>query len=345
MKIVSVVGTRPQFLKLFPIAEQFKKHHIQHIIVHSGQHYDDNMSSVFFEIFNQVKVDYYLDEVDVIELEYILKKENPDYTFVYGDCTTTLIGAKASKYMKIPIVHVESGLRSNNQNMPEEHIRRQVDHMSTILFCPTEYAVKTLDKEGITKNVFLTGNLQIELLHKTLQMHNDESILNRFGIVKNGYHLMTIHRNFNTNRETIKKICFQLESVRHPIIFPVHPRTRKIIEKNNIKMPASVKMVDPVDCLCMSILLRHCNKVITDSGGLQMEAYYLDKPCIVVRKETEWTHTVKEKRNFLVDDIDTLASAVINFELRYVNEKNWVNTNASELIVDAIRIMDKILKK
>jgi len=328
MKIVSIVGTRPQFLKLIPLAKKLKNcPKINHIVIHSGQHYDKEMSENIFSTLGADKCDYYLDinrcshgEMTakmMVQIEKILIDEHPDYVFVYGDCNTTLAGALCSVKLGIKTVHIEAGLRSYNRSMPEEINRIVVDRISDILCCPNSNNAKNLENEGLN-NIHITGNLQIDLLKYVLKNYNSTHILKKYNLEQNKFILLTIHRHYNTNSTTIKIILNEISKINCKVIFPIHPRTKSIIEQNSIKYPDNIVLCDPVNYLDMTILERFAKLIITDSGGVQPEAYFLDKPCLIVRSETEWNDTIKYGKNMLTEP----NCIYENYETLVNNKKN-----------------------
>ena len=288
---------------------------INHIIVHTGQHYDEEMSSDLFKSLNIPSPDYHLGinncshsqmiGLMMIELEKILTITKPSFVLVYGDCNTTLAGALVANKLGIKLVHIESGLRGFNKLLPEEVNRVIVDHIADIKCCPNKHTINNLKAERITNNVYITGNLQIDLLKNILEDIGEdvscESILEQTNLIKNDYVLLTIHRHYNTNKETLKIIMDQCSKIDRVIFFPAHPRTVGIINSNDIDIPLNVKIHKPVNFLDMVILEKYAKLIITDSGGIQPEAHYLQKPCLTVRTETEWMDTIELKQNRLVN--------------------------------------------
>ena len=313
MKIISIVGTRPQFLKLAILSQKIEEYkNIEHKIIHTGQHYDSEMSEDIFKILNIKKPDYLLSfdnnltNIDRLgnmmsEIEKTMIEEKPNKIIVFGDCDTTLAGAYVAKKLKIYLIHIESGMRSYNKEMPEEINRIMTDHISDLLLCSTYDSIENLKKENITKNVYYMGNLQIELLRECCKKYNNKNILNINNIEENNFVLLTIHREYNTNKEILNKIFNELKLINKKIIFPIHPRTLKIIKDNNINIPNNIIIINPVNYLDMTILERYCEYIITDSGGIQPEAWFLGKKCIIMRTETEWIDTLYNNNNILYD--------------------------------------------
>ncbi len=342
MKIVTIVGTRPQFIKMVKLSKKFKENNITEIIIHTKQHYDKNMSNIFFEELNIPSPNYYLNNINsnnclnnltnmILSISKILLKENPKYVIVYGDCDTTLAGALAANKLDFKIIHIESGLRSYDKSMPEEINRILVDHISSILLCPTENAKNNLLKENIYENIHIVGDLMIELLDENLNKINDKNILNKYNLIKNQYYLLTIHRKSNTNLKRLQYIFNELSLLKYKIIFPIHPRTSKLLD--SIILPQNIDIIDPLNYLDMMIIANYSKMIITDSGGLQKEAYYLEKPCITVRQNTEWQETLENKMNILAyDDIYNKITKFQNFG-KYNND---YLKNTSQKIIDII---------
>lgn len=316
-KIVTIIGARPQFIKAAIVSKALEKN-FEEIIVHTGQHYDKNMSEVFFEQLEIPKPKYNLGIGSgshgkqtgemLIKIEEVLLQEKPDYVMVYGDTNSTLAGALAASKLLIPVIHIEAGLRSYNMAMPEEQNRVLTDHISTILVCPTKTAVENLKKEGISDNVYLTGDVMCDSVlyySKIADSKLNPSNLDLTPIyekkeVKEWY-LATIHRAENTmdnrNLSVILKVFEKLDKM---VIFPVHPRIRKMVDElQNKNQYKNIYFIEPVDYLTMLYLTNNALKVVTDSGGLQKECYILDTPCITIRDQTEWVETLKNGYNIL----------------------------------------------
>ena len=313
MKIVSIVGARPQFIKCAPVSREIRKHHTE-ILVHTGQHYDPEMSDIFFEELHIPRPDYNLDVGSgshgkqtgdiLLRVEEILLHEKPDLVIVYGDTNTTLAGALAAAKLHIPVAHVEAGLRSFDRSMPEEINRIVTDHISDLLFCPTKTAVCNLANEGITSGVHLVGDVMVDALEFNKDIaEKRSSILERLGITPKQYLVLTVHRPANTDsREHMESIIGAVGEVRVPVVFPVHPRTHKCLEEYGMggRLPANIIITEPLGYLDMLKLIRHASMILTDSGGIQKEAYLLGVSCITLRENTEWVETVEEGWNVLV---------------------------------------------
>jgi UDP-N-acetylglucosamine 2-epimerase len=254
---------------------------------------------------------------------------------VFGDCDSTIAGAIVAKKLKIYLIHIEAGMRSYNKDMPEEINRLMTDHMSDLLLCSTQDSVDKLKMENITKNVHYVGNLQLELLKDVCDSYNDKSILSENNLTENNFALMTIHREYNTNEKMLKNIFSELEKLDIAIVFPIHPRTKNIIKNKNIDIPKNLKLIKPVDYLNMTILERNCKFIITDSGGIQPEAWFLGKKCIIMRSETEWIEPLKNNNNILYD-YKTPLNKFINDFLKVGIDKVNIDCNVSNIIINYI---------
>jgi UDP-N-acetylglucosamine 2-epimerase len=345
MKLLTVVGTRPQFLKLAPLSKTLDKHNINNVVVHTGQHYDKEMSENLFKVLEIKEPDYLLTrkgETNIQSLsnmmnkiEEICLKENPDKLIVFGDCDSTIAGAIVAKKLKIYLIHIEAGMRSYNKDMPEEVNRLMTDHISDLLLCSTQDSVDKLKQENIKENVHYVGNLQLELLKNVCDTYNDKSILSENNLTENNFALMTIHREYNTNEKMLKNIFLELEKLNINVVFPIHPRTKNIIKNKNIDIPKNLKLIKPVDYLNMTILERNCKFIITDSGGVQPEAWFLGKKCIIMRSETEWIEPLKNNNNILYDYKTPLNEFIKNFLKVQIDEVN-INCDVSKKILQII---------
>lgn len=321
MKILTILGARPQFIKAGSISREIAKHNtIKEIIVHTGQHYDANMSNIFFEEMKIPKPDYFLGiggkshgamTGQMIEkIEEVALKENPDWIMVYGDTNSTLAGAIVASKLHIKLAHIEAGLRSFNMKMPEEINRILTDRVSQILFCPTKTAVDNLLKEGFENfecKIVNSGDVMQDgaMFYSTLMQKPP------FDIEKD-FILCTIHRAENTDSlSRLKNIFEALNEISKEtqIVLPLHPRTKKIVEEKGVNISDNILIVEPLGYLQMVWLIGHCTLVMTDSGGLQKEAFFFKKTCITLRDETEWIELVEHKFNVLAgSDKDRIIS-------------------------------------
>tara|TARA_B100000795_G_scaffold91596_1_gene66838 strand:+ start:200 stop:1246 length:1047 start_codon:yes stop_codon:yes gene_type:complete len=303
-KIVAIIGARPQFIKHAPLDISLRKC-FEVVTIHTGQHYDEKMSNIFFSELGMRKPKYILNSGGgshgfmtgsmMMEIEPIMIEEAPSAVLVYGDTNSTLAGALVSAKLNIPVIHVEAGLRSFNRNMPEEINRILTDNISTLLIAPTQSAVHQLKSEGIDKGVFVTGDVMLDTLKMvSARIPKEQS--------EEAFILMTLHRPYNVDAiERIEIILSEVSKLDLTIVFPVHPRTRKVIEEYNLieKYPL-IRMIEPVGYIENIALLENSIGLITDSGGMQKEAYFLKKKCITVRSETEWVDTLAEGWNTLL---------------------------------------------
>ncbi len=317
MKVLSVVGARPQFVKAGVVSRELRRNDIQEIFLHTGQHYDFEMSEVFFKELGLPEPDYYLGIGSgnhgeqtgrmLMEIERVLLKEEPDLVLVYGDTNSTMAGALAAVKLHIPVAHVEAGLRSFNREMPEEINRVVTDHVSEILFAPTDVAVENLKREGITKGVYKVGDVMYDVALEVISKVNVEEVLERFGLKEKEFVLVTIHRAENTdNEENLRNIWDALLDLAREgitVFFPVHPRTSKMLEKYGFlgeKLPTSMKLSKPVSYFEMVALEKAARVIVTDSGGVQKEGYFMGTRCVIPRNETEWVELVEMGWNRLV---------------------------------------------
>ena len=315
--MAAIVGARPQFIKAVPVSKALQKAGHTEIMIHTGQHYDYGMSKVFFEELGISEPDINLGVGSgphgwqtghmLIHIEEVLLAKEPDWVLVYGDTNSTLAGALAACKLRLPLAHVEAGLRSFNREMPEEHNRVLTDHCSDLLFCPTKTAVHNLAQEGITKGLHLVGDTMYDAVLQFTEIALERStILQDLKIEPKGYLLATIHRPYNVDHSgDLKEILTAFLEIGKPIVFPVHPRTREKIESLDVMLnktlsTSNVKMIEPVGYLDMLMLEQNARLILTDSGGMQKEAYFFGVPCVTLRPETEWVETVDAGWNVLV---------------------------------------------
>ncbi len=313
MKVVSVVGARPQFIKAFPISRALRSRH-RDVLVHTGQHYDDGLSSVFFEELDLPEPDYHLEVGSappgeqigqiMVSLEPVIAAEQPDVVLTYGDTNSTLAAAVVGAMSDAPLAHVEAGLRSGNRTMPEEINRVLTDHASDLLFTPTRRAVSNLAAEGITAGVHHVGDVMVDALLWARDAATARStILSELGLRADEFVLATVHRAENTDDpDRLRGIIDGLGRLDRPVILPAHPRTIDRLERYDLHEWAArrVRLIEPVGYLEFIQLLDNASCVVTDSGGVQKEAFVLETPCVTVREETEWPETVEAGGNVLV---------------------------------------------
>lgn len=318
MKVVTVVGARPQFVKAAVVSHALRDRGVKEILIHTGQHYDENMSDVFFEELDIPKPDFHLGVGSgshgaqtgrMLEaIEKVLLESRPDAMLVYGDTNSTLAGALAAAKLRIPIAHIEAGLRSFNRDMPEEINRVLTDHLSDWLFVPTDTAVRNLKKEGIDgRKIHRVGDVMYDVaLAYGKKARQKSRILEQLSLTPRGYVLATIHRPENTDDpERLRNVFEGFSRVSIPVIVPIHPRTRGALAKHSVSTQA--KLIDPVGYLDMIRLEQEAALIATDSGGVQKEAYFYRVPCVTLRNETEWVELVKAGWNRVVRPVSTKA--------------------------------------
>ncbi|HYO50815.1 MAG TPA: UDP-N-acetylglucosamine 2-epimerase (non-hydrolyzing) [Chloroflexia bacterium] len=306
MKILSVVGARPQFVKAAPVGRALATAGVRNVLLHTGQHYDPGMSGVFFSELGIEEPDYNLGAGSgshatqtaamLTGIEEVVLSERPDWLLIYGDTNSTLAGALAAAKLGVPVAHVEAGLRSYNRSMPEEINRVVADSLSTFLFCPTNIAVDNLAREGVVSGVHVVGDVMYDAVLWASERVPDgeESILARLGLERGGYLLATVHRASNTDSvENLTAIMWALHATEERVVFPVHPRTLKALYNAGIRPGDNIMQIEPVSYLDMIALEKHARKILTDSGGVQKEALWFGVPCITMRDETEWVETVE----------------------------------------------------
>ncbi|MFW5781776.1 MAG: non-hydrolyzing UDP-N-acetylglucosamine 2-epimerase [Candidatus Muiribacteriaceae bacterium] len=347
MRILTVIGARPQFIKAAAFSKAVRERfsdNIKEVIIHTGQHYDSNMSEIFFNQMNIPRPDYNLDSGSdtharqtadmMVKIEDICIKESPDYLLVYGDTNSTLAGALAAGKLNIPVLHIEAGLRSRNMNMPEEKNRILTDHISSILFCPTEEAEKNLHNENVWGRIIRTG----DIMYDSFRFFSDYRTLP--DNIPDDFILCTVHRAENTDSpERLEKILSIFRRLEKKIILPLHPRTKKHF--NSMNLPENVIIIPPVGYPDMLGLLHECEFVMTDSGGLQKEAAFAGRFCVTLRDETEWTETVQMGWNLVSSlKIDIICDFLKKNDHHQIKrseiEKIFGNGNSAEFICKTI---------
>jgi UDP-N-acetylglucosamine 2-epimerase len=337
MKLLSIVGARPQFVKAAMVCVAIRRHNarsasssrIRHSLVHTGQHYEYKLSGVFFDQLPLPKPDHFLavgsgshgaQTAAMLErIESVLCREKPDAVIVYGDTNSTVAGALAAVKLHFPVAHVEAGLRSFNRRMPEEINRVATDHLSDLLLCPTPVSVKHLEREGITRGVEMVGDVMLDAVESFRRLAARRSdLLSQWGVRPGQYILATIHRAENTDHaQRLGEIVETLMDLGHPVVFPMHPRVRDRLKhsaeyramRRLLEKAPGMVITDPVSYLEMLVLEQNARVVLTDSGGVQKEAYFLGVPCLTLREETEWTETLANHWNRVVG---TSPSKIVN---------------------------------
>src|SRR6476619_4863261 len=319
MKVFSVVGNRPQFVKSAPLSVALRERGIDEVVLHTGQHYDRELSQIFFDELGLPEPDYRLD-LHTAEpapmragIRSAIAEREPEVVLVYGDTNSTLAGALAANDTGVPQAHVEAGLRSGDLTMPEERNRIEVDRLAALLLCPDERAVATLAAEGVPGRAEVVGDVMADAtLHLAPLARERSDVLERLGLKPGGYLVATVHREANTVEPRLGRIVDGLARVGETVVFPVHPRTRAALEHEGVTLPENVSAQPPRGYLDFAALASQARVILTDSGGLQKEAYWYGVPCVTMRPSTEWVDTVEVGANRLVDDDpDAIAAAIV----------------------------------
>lgn len=361
MTILTIVGARPQFIKAAVVSRAIRSSkcsarrgpRVKEILVHTGQHYDDNMSGIFFRELDMPPPSRNLGVGSgphgqqtgrMLEgLERVMEQERPNLVLVYGDTNSTLAGGLAASKLGFPVAHVEAGLRSYNRTMPEEINRVVVDHLSALLFCPTLRAEKNLMTEGVTKGVHVVGDVMYDsLLYSLGHLGTGEELLARFRVEAGSYGLVTLHRAENTDDpKKLRATLYALEQLDLDVLFPVHPRTQAAFIRSGItRLPSRVRSTPPLSYREVLSLIQHARLVLTDSGGIQKEAFLLKVPCLTLRNETEWVETVDAGWNSLVGtDPDKIVATSRDFLERRLPEPGYPygDGTAGEKIIRTIQ--------
>ncbi|MEP7200640.1 MAG: UDP-N-acetylglucosamine 2-epimerase (non-hydrolyzing) [Chloroflexota bacterium] len=350
MKVISIVGARPQFIKSAPVSAALRAAGHAELLIHTGQHYDHNMSQVFFDEMGISKPYRNLGIGSgshgwqtgqmLMQLENVLEQERPDWVVVYGDTNSTLAAALAAVKINLHVAHVEAGLRSFNRAMPEEHNRILTDHCATLLCCPTQTAMTNLAYEGIGQRAHLVGDTMYDaVLRYAVTARRHSTMMATYELAPKAYCLATLHRPYNTDvSQHLRDIFAAFGDIRDLIVLPIHPRTRHALAASQVPIPDNVRLIDPVGYLDMLMLEENARLILTDSGGIQKEAYLLAVPCVTLRPETEWVETVEAGWNVVVGaDRGQIVSTV--------NDHRWPqgapptvfgDGHASEKIVDLL---------
>lgn len=353
MKIVTIIGARPQFIKASVVSKAIlEADGIEEILVHTGQHFDENMSDIFFEQLGIPRPHYQLDIHGgshgdmtgrmLIEIEKVLLKEKPDRVMVYGDTNSTLAGALAAAKLHIPVAHVEAGLRSFNMRMPEEVNRILTDQLSDLLLCPTDAAIENLEKEGFLGKTDVTVEKVGDVMQDSAMLFSTQAVQPIGVNNQRPFILVTLHRAENTDSiDRLSSIVSALNEIHNttmPVVMPLHPRTKKVLDEYNLTL--EVDLIDPVGYLEMIWLLQHCALVLTDSGGVQKEAFFFAKPCVTMRDQTEWVELIDAGVNQLVGANHSLIVNAVKESLAIkVEDENelYGGGTASKRIVELLK--------
>ena len=340
MKVFTVVGNRPQFVKAAPLSAALRDAGVDEVVLHTGQHWFHTMSQVFFDQLGLAEPRYRLDlhtsSTDLMQpvIAERIAAEEPDLVLVYGDTSSTLAGARAAADASVPLAHVEAGLRSGDLSMPEEHIRIETDRLAWLLFCPDDRSRRTLEEEGVLGRIYVVGDVMADaariftpLARAAFPVPHDPG----------SYVVATIHRQANVEQPRLGRIVDGLNRIDEMVVFPVHPRTRTRIAEEKLALGGHVRLIEPLSYLELASLASQARVIVTDSGGLQKEAYWYGVPCVTVRPSTEWVDTVAEGANVLVDDDpEALAAAVANAWVPHNRPVLYGDGHASERIAQVL---------
>jgi UDP-GlcNAc3NAcA epimerase len=349
VKVLSVVGNRPQFIKSGPVSEALRERGIEEVVLHTGQHYDPELSQIFFDELQLGEPHYRLEvgglqRTEMLEalrpgLQEAISAERPDWVLVYGDTNSTLGGARAAAEAGVPLAHVEAGLRSYDLSMPEEHNRVETDRLSQLLFSPDDRSRAILQGEGTGGRVEVVGDVMMDANLRLAPIAREHStILEQLGVEASGYVVVTLHREANVVEPRLGRILSGLRRLEKPVVFPAHPRTRAALQGQTPSGsdPAMI-LISPLGYLDFAALASQARVVVTDSGGLQKEAYWYGVPCVTTRPSTEWVDTVEAGANVLVDDDpDRLVEAVANARMPAERPQLYGDGHAAERIAAAL---------
>jgi UDP-GlcNAc3NAcA epimerase len=348
LRVVSLVGARPEFVQCAPVSRVLRRAHHE-VLVHTGQHYDDRMSAAFFRDLGLPAADYNLGvgsgthavqtAAMMVRLEEILSAERPDLVIVRGDTNSTIAGALVARKLHLPLAHIEAGERSYDRNMPEEINRVVSDALADLHLCASRAAVEHLAAEGITKSVHWVGDVMCDAVQQYLPVAMRRSqILEHLSLTAGGFVLATTHRAANTDDPArMRAICSALNAADEPVVFPAHPRTRKVLAEQEIALGPHIHLIEPVGYLDMLAMEANARLIATDSGGVQREAYYLGVPCLTLREETEWVETVLAGWNLLVGcDLDRIREGWRSFAPPSERPPIYGDGHAAERIVSVI---------
>jgi UDP-GlcNAc3NAcA epimerase len=353
MKVLSVVGNRPQFIKSAPLSVALRERGIEEVTLHTGQHFDRELSAVFFEELGLTEPRYRLG-IDSLPRDEMLGRmepgiadaltqERPDWALVYGDTNSTLAGARAAAAVGIDLAHVEAGLRSGDWTMPEEHNRVETDRLAQLLLCPDERSRDLLVREDLHGRVEVVGDVMRDACERLAPIaRTRSSVLAVHGVEPGCYAVATVHREANVQQARLARILDGLNRLDEPVVFPAHPRTRAAIESNTVLLAPHVRLTAPLGYLDFAALVSQARVILTDSGGLQKEAYWYGVPCVTMRPSTEWIDTVEVGANTLVDaDSDRLIAAVQNARMPNARPDLYGDGRASERIADVLYTLSR----
>jgi len=345
MRILSIVGNRPQFIKAAAVSEALRKAGLTEIVVHTGQHYDEQLSGVFFDELGLSEPDHRLDArtadpaILQVQIASVVDKEHADWILVYGDTNSTRAGAEAGAEAGIPLAHVEAGLRSGDLSMPEERTRIHVDRISQLLLCPDERSSEALGAEGVPGRVEVVGDVMADVALRFGPIALARSdVLERHSVRRGEYVVATVHREANVAPERLARILAGLGRSEEVVLLPAHPRTQAVIDERGLQVPGRVKIIDPLGYLDLAALAMQARVIATDSGGLQKEAYWYGVPCVTMRPSTEWVDTVELGANQLVDDDpDLIAEALATARMPAQRPALYGDGRAAERIASVLR--------
>jgi UDP-N-acetylglucosamine 2-epimerase len=349
LRVLSVVGNRPQFVKSAPLSVALREAGIEEVVLHTGQHYDPELSHVFFEELELSEPQHSLDlrTADPVAMQAaiapLLERERPEWVLVYGDTNSTLAGALASAGTGVPLAHVEAGLRSGDLAMPEERNRIDVDRLAQLLLAPDERSAQTLRAEGVGGAVQVVGDVMADAARVFAPIAQARSTIHRRTGVRPGqpYAVLTIHREANTEPERLRMLISELNGTGWTYVFPVHPRTRRVLDEHRIEVAPYLHQIEPIGYLDMLALVAGATRVVTDSGGMQKESYWLGIPCITLRPSTEWIDTVRAGANTLVSpetqaELTALGPALANAKFPATAPELYGDGHAAERIAEAL---------
>jgi UDP-GlcNAc3NAcA epimerase len=344
LRVLSIVGNRPQFIKSAPLSVALRERGIDEIVVHTGQHYDRVLSEVFFEELGLPEPDHSLglrtSDVGTMRprIAEIVVDERPDWVLVYGDTNSTLAGAVAAAEAAVPLAHVEAGLRSGDLSMPEERNRIEVDRLAQLLLTPDERSSRILAEEGVSGRREVVGDVMADASRQLVPIARERSrLLEELGVAPRTYIVATVHREANVRPDRLARITGGLSRLPEPVVFPVHPRTRAALASNRLLLAPHIRLLDPLGYLDFAALGSQARAIVTDSGGLQKEAYWYGVPCVTMRPSTEWADTVELGANTLVDDDpDRIVAAVSDARMPDHRPPLYGDGHASERIAGLI---------